>query len=147
MDRQKTQEEIESILDDTFYIISTIRDPEFPQTLGDLNVIQRQNLHFKQVQISSGQKRNEMYLGIIQIIWVPTVPHCHLASQIGLSIITKLQQELPNYDEYKIEILVKEGTHQDKSQLDKQINDKERVCAAQENEHLMQFIQNLISYE
>jgi len=34
MDKLKTEEEIETILDDVFYIISTIKDPEFPQTLG-----------------------------------------------------------------------------------------------------------------
>lgn len=106
MDRKRTEEEIETILDDTFYIISTIRDPEFPQTLGELNVIQRDNMSFRQILMG-----DDILLGVIEILWVPTVPHCHLASQIGLSIITKLKQELLHFDDYKIDILVKEGSH------------------------------------
>lgn len=46
MDKLKTEEEIQTVLDDAFYIISTIKDPEFPQTLGELKVILRENLKF-----------------------------------------------------------------------------------------------------
>lgn len=42
-----SQLEIENILDDIYYIIYSIKDPEFPQTLSDLKVIERENIKFK----------------------------------------------------------------------------------------------------
>lgn len=49
----------------------------------------------------------------IKILWTPTVEHCKFASHIGLSVRLKLQQELMNYDSYKIDILIKDNKHLD----------------------------------
>jgi hypothetical protein len=59
--------------------------------------------------------------------------------------------ELPNWGKYKIDVLVKQGTHlqwkesniSDNS-VNRQVNDKERVAAAMENKELMNFIDNMI---
>jgi hypothetical protein len=69
-------------------------------------------------------------LKTITIVWVPTVAHCSFANQIALALRTKLTRELLNFDDYKIDIIVKEGAHQSKRDLDKMVNDKERVAAA-----------------
>ena len=83
----------------------------------------------------------------IEITWVPTVPNCHLAMTIALSITTKLNRNLPeilNHDKYKVKILVQDGKHQTKKEIDKQVSDKERVLAAMENEHVANAIEDLI---
>lgn len=37
---------------------------------------------------------------------------------------------------YKVDIFIRPGTHQSENAINKQLNDKERVAAALENEHL-----------
>ena len=44
----------------------------------------------------------------------------------------------------KVEIIVKVGKHDKGAEIDKQVNDKERVAAAMENETVMSAIENLI---
>ena len=72
----------------------------------------------------------DKFMVTIQI--VPTVPHCSLATLIGLCVRTKLNRELPQ-GKFKIDLKVKEGTHSTAAEITKQINDKERVAAALEN--------------
>ncbi|CAK74980.1 unnamed protein product (macronuclear) [Paramecium tetraurelia] len=121
---------MQNIIDDIYYIIYNIRDPEIPQTLGQLEVIQKEFINVEGSRIT--------------IYWKPTVKHCSFALQIALSIRVKLSQELLNYKSYKIHIIVKDNLHNQKSQIDKQVNDKERYLAAMENEYLMNFINQLI---
>ena len=78
---------------------------------------------------------------------------------IALAIRTKLNRELPTLDEEvnsmgakqrselskgKIDVVVSEGKHETKDQIDKQVNDKERVLAAMENESVVAAIEDLI---
>jgi hypothetical protein len=44
----------------------------------------------------------------------------------------------------KIDVLVQEGKHDTKAEIDKQVNDKERVLAALENPHISDAIEDLI---
>ena len=44
----------------------------------------------------------------------------------------------------KIEVLVEDGKHDTKDEIDKQVNDKERVLAALENETVLNAISDLI---
>ena len=79
---------------------------------------------------------------------MPTVPNCHLAMTIALCIRSKLNNELKDLGEdverSKIEVLVQEGKHETKYEIDKQVNDKERVLAALEDEHVQAAISGLI---
>ena len=43
----------------------------------------------------------------------------------------------------KLDILVQDGKHDTKHDIDKQVNDKERVLAALENENIIDAIQDL----
>ena len=72
----------------------------------------------------------------VSITWVPTTPTCGLALNIALSIRSKLEQQFTAKKWAKIDIFVQEGKHNDKAAIDKQVNDKERVAAAMENEHV-----------
>ena len=63
---------------------------------------------------------------------------------ITLCIRTKLERELSVKQFAKIDIYVQEGKHDNKSAIDRQVNDKERVCAALENEDVAVAIEDLI---
>jgi hypothetical protein len=77
---------------------------------------------------------------------VPTIPHCSLATLIGLCIRTKLERELPP-KKFKLDLYLVEGSHQTDAEITKQINDKERVAAAMENPHLRKTVEELIEVE
>lgn len=109
-------------------LIRGIIDPEKPETLEELNVVSEED-------VSVG-RLNKDYL--IKVVFVPTVPHCSLASLIGLSIRTKLETSIP--DKFKLDIFIKEGTHETADDINKQINDKERIAAAMENPNLQRIV-------
>lgn len=46
---------------------------------------------------------------IVRIEFNPTVPHCSLATLIGLCIRIKLERSLT--EKYKLDIFIKKGTH------------------------------------
>ncbi|KAH9519080.1 MIP18 protein galla-1 [Bulinus truncatus] len=125
------------LLQGTIYdLISKIKDPEKPESLEDLNVLSE-----------SGVKLSRLRGGQIlaQIEFVPTVPHCNLASIIGLSIRSKLEKYLP--EKLKVNIFIKEGTHDTATEINKQINDKERISAALENPNLQKIVHECIENE
>ena len=64
------------------------------------------------------------------------------ATLIGLSIRTKLLYTLPT--RYKVNVSIIEGAHIQENQINKQLNDKERVAAALENNHLRAVVNRCI---
>ena len=80
-------------------IIANIQDPEKPLSLEALNVVQE--------DLITVVYERDTRIPHIQICWVPTVPNCHLALTIALSIKAKLAKEL------------KIGNIEDKSDLSK----------------------------
>lgn len=122
-----------------FDIIKDIRDPEKPETLEELLVVQEDL-----VDVCESIEKPGSFTTHIQ--FVPTVPHCSLATLIGLCIRTKLDQELPK-GLFKIDLAIKEGTHSTAQEITKQINDKERVAAALENPNLRQTVDDCINHE
>ncbi|XP_055380037.1 MIP18 family protein galla-2-like [Condylostylus longicornis] len=113
-----------------FDIIRNINDPERPQTLEELNVVQQE-------LISLDSKQN-----LVKIQFTPTIPHCNLATLIGLSIRVKLLRSLP--PNIKVEVGITPGTHDTEDAVNKQLADKERVAAALENNHLIDVINQCI---
>ncbi|ODQ60530.1 hypothetical protein WICANDRAFT_77215 [Wickerhamomyces anomalus NRRL Y-366-8] len=131
-------EELEDPIDsqEIFDLVAHISDPEHPLTLGQLAVVNLPDINV----IDSGNK-NEMAEVIIRI--TPTITHCSLATLIGLGIRVRLERCLP--DRFRITILLKEGSHQSENQVNKQLNDKERVAAACENEQLLSVISKMLA--
>ena len=78
----------------------------------------------------------------IKIEFNPTVPHCSLATLIGLCLRIKLERCLGQ--RHKLDISVAEGSHSVEKDVNKQINDKERVAAAMENPHLREMVEQCI---
>ena len=78
----------------------------------------------------------------IRVQFTPTVPHCSLATLIGLCLRMKLERTLDR--RFKLDIFVNEGTHSIEGDVNKQINDKERVAAAMENSNLRELVEECI---
>jgi len=118
------RDEIDAI--EVFDLIRDINDPEHPLTLEQLNVTQLP-------LIKVDDKGNH-----IDIHFTPTIPHCSMATLIGLCIRVKLLRSVP--DRFKVDINVTPGTHASEQAVNKQLNDKERVAAALENNSLLEVV-------
>lgn len=83
-------------------------------------------------------EKNEVYLN-----FTPTIPHCSMATLIGLSIRVKLLRSLP--PRFKVTVEITPGTHASENAVNKQLADKERVAAALENRSLIEVINQCIA--
>ena len=72
----------------------------------------------------------------------PTIPHCSMATLIGLSLRVKLGRSLP--PRFLISVRIEPGTHASEHAINKQLADKERVTAALENAHLLGVVNKCI---
>ena len=81
--------------------------------------------------------------GRISVSFTPTVQHCSMATLIGLSLRVKLMRVL--HPRFKVDIRVSPGSHASEAAVNKQLNDKERVCAALENPNLIQMVDRCIA--
>eukprot|EP01129_Flabellula_baltica_P008323 TRINITY_DN3299_c0_g1_i1.p1 TRINITY_DN3299_c0_g1~~TRINITY_DN3299_c0_g1_i1.p1 ORF type:complete len:180 (+),score=29.27 TRINITY_DN3299_c0_g1_i1:68-541(+) len=122
----------EDIVDqwEIFDIIRGINDPEHPLTLEQLNVVKDELVHVGESNV--------------WVEFTPTIPHCSMATLIGLCIRSKLLRSLP--DTFKIDVTITPGTHNAEDAINKQLNDKERVAAALENPRLLEVINNCIAH-
>ncbi len=98
-----------------------INDPEHPLSLEQLNVV-----------------RPELITVIgesVRVEFTPTIPNCTMATLIGLMIRVKLHRSLPQ--RFKVDVYIENGKHEQQVEINKQLNDKERVLAALENANLL----------
>ena len=109
-----------------------LNDPEHPLTLEQLNVASLEN-------IEVNNKDN-----YVKVNFTPTIPHCSMATLIGLSIRVKLLRSLPK--RFKVNVAITPGTHAQEHAVNKQLNDKERVAAALENAHLLKVVNKCIAH-
>ncbi|EEC05165.1 conserved hypothetical protein [Ixodes scapularis] len=75
---------------------------------------------------------------MIRVDFRPTIPHCSMATLIGLAIRVQLLRRLP--PTFKVDVRILPGTHVSEVAINKQLDDKERVAAALENSHLLQVV-------
>ncbi|XP_030759541.1 MIP18 family protein galla-1 isoform X2 [Sitophilus oryzae] len=136
-EKVKEVQNVDEIKDMVYDILRTIKDPEKPNTLEELNVIYEEGITVK--------PNPEQCINVIRVEFNPTVPHCSLATLIGLCIRIKLQRDMPY--PIKLDIYIKEGAHTTEHEINKQINDKERIAAAMENPNLKDIVENCIKEE
>lgn len=79
------------------------------------------------------------------MLFTPTIPHCSMATLIGLSLQVRMLRTLPA--RFKIQVEVSPGTHASEHAINKQLADKERVAAALENSSLIQVINQCLEIE
>lgn len=116
---------------EVFDLIRNINDPEHPLTLEQLNVATLEN-----VQVDDAA-------GTVMVHFTPTIPHCSMATLIGLCIRVKLLWSLPV--RFKVRVAITPGSHASEAAVNKQLNDKERVAAALENSGLLQVVQKCLA--
>ncbi|KAI8322569.1 DUF59-domain-containing protein [Martensiomyces pterosporus] len=116
---------------EVYELIRNINDPEHPLTLEQLHVTNREHVHVDD---------SENY---VLIEFTPTIPHCSMATLIGLCIRVRLLRCLP--ERFKVDIKVRQGTHQSETEVNKQLNDKERVAAALENTYLVDVVNQCLA--
>ncbi|KAL3858739.1 hypothetical protein ACJMK2_008994 [Sinanodonta woodiana] len=76
---------------EVFDLIRCINDPEHPLTLEELNVVENDRVH-----VNNEENR-------VQVEFTPTIPHCSMATLIGLSIRVKLLRSLPS--RFKVSVM------------------------------------------
>ncbi|GKZ00029.1 hypothetical protein MPSEU_000956300 [Mayamaea pseudoterrestris] len=133
--------------DEVFDIIRNIQDPEHPLTLEQLGVVSREQIVVQDLLDVPMNERNSSSsssksVSSLHVRFTPTVPHCSMATLIGLAIQVKLHRSLPR--RFKVKISIEPGTHQSETAVNKQLQDKERVCAALENPHLLKIVNKCI---
>uniref|UniRef100_A0A7S1J9D3 MIP18 family-like domain-containing protein n=1 Tax=Eutreptiella gymnastica TaxID=73025 RepID=A0A7S1J9D3_9EUGL len=130
---------------DVLSIIGPIRDPEHPFSLAQLEVVSKDNIQVHvQPKESFGGGQRMQDEGRIRIVLKPTVAHCSFINHIALCIHARLQDYLPPDIHWKLDLGLVPGSHDRELEVVKQINDKERVCAALENPHLMKEVERCI---
>ena len=123
-----------------FEHIRDIRDPEHPYTLEQLSVVREEHIFVEDLK---GTPKTDRLSGSVRVQFTPTVMHCSMATLIGLSIRVKLMRVL--HPRFKVDIRVSPGSHASEMAVNKQLNDKERVCAALENPNLIEMVDKCIS--
>lgn len=79
----------------------------------------------------------------VDVKFTPTIPHCSMATLIGLSIRVQLLRALPA--RFKVSVEISPGTHVSEAAVNKQLADKERVAAALENSMLLGVINQCLT--
>ncbi|KAK0630160.1 hypothetical protein B0T17DRAFT_486228 [Bombardia bombarda] len=120
-------------------LISTISDPEHPHTLGQLNVVRLPDIHLSP---SPAERSDPKCLSTVLVELTPTINHCSLATVIGLAVRARLEQALP--PSYRVDVRMKDGSHAQDDQVNKQLADKERVAAALENDTLRGILEKML---
>ncbi|KAF1760167.1 hypothetical protein GCK72_008413 [Caenorhabditis remanei] len=120
-------ESVEDPIDswEIFDLIRDINDPEHPYTLEQLNVVQEELI---KVFIDEEET-------FVKVNFTPTIPHCSMATLIGLAIRVKLLRCL--HPKVKVAVSITPGSHSTEESINRQLADKERVAAAMENQGLM----------
>lgn len=126
-------EDVADPIDDReiFDLIRSINDPEHPLSLEELNVVEQMRVNVVDEEST------------VSVEFTPTIPHCSMATLIGLSIKVKLLRSLP--DRFKIDVHITPGTHASEDAVNKQLADKERVAAALENSQLLEVVNQCLS--
>ena len=152
--------------EEIFDIIRTIQDPEHPHSLEQLGVVSLEQVKIirptmitssKSLATSTSTTGTSSSKGdentknsitntkktIVTIQFTPTIPHCSMATLIGLCLRVKLFRSLP-ITTYKVNVNIEPGTHVSERAINKQLRDKERVRAALENKNLSNVVDKCI---
>lgn len=112
-------------------LIRDIKDPEYPNTLEQLAVVSPEHIFIDSPNYT------------IRVEYTPTVPHCSMATLIGLCIRVRLMRSLSSA--FELDVFVRDGMHVAEDSINKQLNDKERVAAAIENPDLLSMVESCMN--
>lgn len=138
-ERELLEEELDNDVSDPidcreiFDHLRIIKDPEHPLSLEMLNVVEQSHVNV------------DNDANVVNVEFTPTIPHCSMATLIGLSIRVKLLRVLPS--RFKVTVSITPGTHVSEDAINKQLADKERIAAALENNHLLEVLNQCLTTE
>ncbi|KAK4218843.1 hypothetical protein QBC37DRAFT_179334 [Rhypophila decipiens] len=140
-DQDQDEEYVEEPIDEQeiYDLISSISDPEHPNTLGQLSVVNLPDIH---ITPSPVERLDPQALRTVVVELTPTITHCSMATIIGLAVRVRLESVLP--PNYRVDVRMKDGSHDQDDQLNKQLADKERVAAALENDSLKRMLGDML---
>ena len=115
---------------EVYDMIREIKDPEHPLTLEQLKVVSPDLITVDDAKST------------IDVMFTPTIDHCSMATLIGLAIRVKLDRSLPR--RFKTRVQLTSGSHTTEEEVNRQLNDKERIAAAMENPALLNVINNTL---
>jgi len=121
---------------EVFELIRHLNDPEHPLTLEQLNVAALDLIEVVDEPGAGGRGST------VDVRFTPTIPHCSMATLIGLSIRVKLLRALP--PRFKVAVRITPGAHASEEAVNKQLADKERVAAALENGNLLDVVNKCV---
>ena len=150
--------------EEVFETIRNVQDPEHPLSLEQLGVVKLAHVTVVDLRASpqpeekdaedekddgiqsgggsGGGGGGRAALSTVDVRFTPTIPHCSMATLIGLSLRVKLLRSLPS--RFKVTIRIEPGTHASEAAVNRQLDDKERVAAALENDHLRRVVDKCI---
>lgn len=140
---QNDDERDEITSEEVFDIIRNIQDPEHPLTLEQLNVVRIDMVDVVDLSVGTVNNSGKRRFSTVHVHFCPTIPHCSMATLIGLSISVKLLRSLS--PRFKVKVQIEPGTHVSEHAINKQLADKERVRAALENDHLLGVVNRCIA--
>lgn len=120
-----------------YELIRNIKDPEHPHSLESLHVVDIDGIEITEIETKYGSN-----VQCISVFFQPTIPHCSMASIIGLSILKVLRMF---FSKKFISVKIIEDTHVDWKNINKQLSDKDRIFAAFENQSILKFIDECTS--
>lgn len=129
-------DEVDSL--EIFDLIKSINDPEHPVTLEQLNVVRPEHIYIHNHNHNHNGDHDSS-LTTVLVHFTPTIPHCSMATLIGLSIQLKLIRSLPP-SRFRILVQIRPGSHNSEDAINRQLADKERVAAAGENANLRRVV-------
>ncbi|AFM99223.1 hypothetical protein EHEL_101310 [Encephalitozoon hellem ATCC 50504] len=116
-----------------FELIRDIRDPEHPYTLEQLGVVSKEGISIGAINSDDSVLGIGLPIKYVRVMFKPTIPHCSMAAVIGLCIKAQLNKYVRSHF---IQVHIVDGGHINFKALNKQLDDKDRVLAAMENETL-----------
>jgi hypothetical protein len=127
-----------------FQLIRSIKDPEHPYTLEQLNIVGMDDIHISSLENPNVLCKSGQPIQSIEVIFTPTVPHCSMAGIIGLCLHYQLKMYVKNH---LINVNIKKDTHSTYQSLNKQLSDRDRVMAAFDNDGMVDVIKSCIDSE
>ncbi|KAM0675856.1 hypothetical protein GVAV_000632 [Gurleya vavrai] len=125
-----------------FELIRNIVDPEHPQTLEQLGVVSLEYIKVFYDTEESEFLNKGLNFKTVYVEYKPTIPHCSMATVIGLALKIQLMKYI-NIN-YHIVVKIVKDSHIQENEINKQLNDKDRIYAASENEGVMGFLLPLL---
>ncbi|ADM12449.1 iron-sulfur cluster assembly protein CIA2 [Encephalitozoon intestinalis ATCC 50506] len=124
-----------------FELIRDIRDPEHSYTLEQLGVVSREGITIGLIDSDGIAPSAGLPIKYIKVMFKPTIPHCSMAAIIGLCIKAQINQYIENHF---IQVHIVNDGHINFKALNKQLDDKDRVLAAMENETLLDLMKECL---